>query len=208
MSHIPLEGIGQGPQTKVVSNTHMTGGAQAQSAWDRWAMTRSALCPGCADSVCLLWNSGEIAELRRSASSGSAWGCGDKAEAQKNRAKKNPSGAQLHPSEEASSLNLGDAPMPAPGGTQTGRHSSKGIESSGRAAGQRHSQGMPLRDRQTGQRNRDAACALTQRPAVPAQRSASPPTLLFYGKEMRRGGPGPALAAVQDGFKPERKQAV
>lgn len=57
-------------------------------------------------------------------------------------------------------------------------------------------------------RNHGAVCALTWRPAAPARHIASPPALLFYGKEMRRGGPGPALAAARDSVKPERKQLV
>lgn len=70
-------------------------------------MARSDLCPGCAGSACLLWNSGDTAVLRGSASSGSAWGYGDKAEAQQPGQKL--WGAQLHLSEGASCLNLGDA---------------------------------------------------------------------------------------------------
>lgn len=208
MSHIPLEGTGHSVQTKVMSNTHVAGALWAPAAQDRWAVARSDQCPGYAGSACLLWNLGETAELWGSGSSGSAWCCGDKAEAQKPGQKL--WGAQLHPSEGASSPNLGDA-LHASSQWHTDRQTqlqedpNLGKGSTAAAPPGDAGQGMDRRDKQ---RNHDAACALTHRPAVPAQGAASPRTLFFYGKEMRRGGPGPALAAVQDGFKPERKQPV
>lgn len=71
--------------------------------------------------------------------------------------------------------------------------------------------GMPVQGwpkRPSTRRNCRAACALTRRPTALAQRATSPPTLLFYCKEMRRRGPSPALTAMQDGVKPERKQLM
>lgn len=173
-------------------------------------MARSDLCPGCAGSACLLWNSEDTAVLRGSASSGSAWGYGDKAEAQQPGQKL--WGAQLQLSEGASCLNLGDAlHASSHWHTDICRPSSKSPRS--RPQEGQHGGGIARGcrsgiDRGAKQRNHDVECALTHRPSVPVQCAASPPTLLFYGKEMRHGGPGPALAAVQDGFKPERKQPV
>lgn len=69
--------------------------------------TGGRLCPGCAGSACLLWLPRKVAEPQGSASSGSAWGYGSKAEGQKPGQKL--WGAWLHPSEGASSLNLGYA---------------------------------------------------------------------------------------------------
>lgn len=85
------------------------------------------------------------------------------------------------------------------------------IQPRGRAAQQQHSQRMLVWGWPVGlstRRNHGPVCALTQRPAASSWRAASPPALLFYGKEMRHRGPGLTLTTTWDGVKPERKQLV